>query len=236
MLKYQEIANQIEEYIRVSKLEQGEKLPSLEDLITNYEVSKNTVIKALSILEKNGVIYQVRGSGIFVRRQNRKGYINLINNKGFTDDLAGFNLSANVLEVKTRLPTQEVSDNLKCSLTQEVYYVKRIRFINKQALCIEESYFNKEYVPYLNKEIVEDSIFHYLKETLKLKVRFSDKYLRIGQLNQTEASYLNLNTHDPALHVDELFYLMSGEPFDFSKMTYNYNHSQFFIQSSGMDK
>lgn len=52
MLKYQEIANQIEEYIRVSKLEQGEKLPSLEDLITNYEVSKNTVIKALSILEK----------------------------------------------------------------------------------------------------------------------------------------------------------------------------------------
>ena len=121
-------------------------------------------------------------------------------------------------------------------MTQEVYYVKRIRFINKQALCIEESYFNKEYVPYLNKEIVEDSIFHYLKETLKLKVRFSDKYLRIGKLNQTEASYLNLNTHDPPLHVDELFYLMSGEPFDFSKMTYNYNHSQFFIQSSGMDK
>ena len=78
MLKYQQIATEIEKYIEDNALQQGDKLPVLEALMAQFEVSKSTITKSLDLLEKKGVIFQVRGSGIFVRRLKRKGYISLL--------------------------------------------------------------------------------------------------------------------------------------------------------------
>ena len=67
MLKYQEIAKKIFLYIQDSHLKQGDKLPSLTDLVNIYPASKTTILKALAEFERDGFIYQVQGSGTFVR-------------------------------------------------------------------------------------------------------------------------------------------------------------------------
>lgn len=233
MLKYHQIAIDIEKYIEDHSLQQGDKLPVLETLMANFGVSKSTITKSLDLLEKKGVIFQVRGSGIFVRRHKRKGYISLLSNQGFKKDLEGFHITSNVLELDVRTPTQEVAQNLNIGLEDEVYYVKRVRHIDEQTLCVEESYYNKAIITYLNKEIVSDSIFHYIGEGLGLKVGFSDIYLHVDKLNEEEANHLGLKSGDPKLYVESIFHLTNGQPFDFSKVTYNYQQSQFFIQSSG---
>ncbi|MGM7723627.1 GntR family transcriptional regulator [Metabacillus sp. Hm71] len=232
MLKYQHIANEIEKYIVDHALQQGDKLPSLETFMSQFEVSKSTVTKSLDLLEKKGVVFQVRGSGIFVRRHKRKGYIGLLSNQGFKKDLEDFQLTSKVLELDVRKPTQEAALNLNMELNDDIYYVKRIRYINGQTLCLEESFYNKSIVTYLNKEIVSESIFHYITEGLGLKVGFSDIYLHVGKLNQEEAEYLGMKKGDPKMHVEQVFHLTNGQPFDFSKVTYNYEQSQFFIQAN----
>lgn len=58
-------------------MEQEDKLPSIETLMEQFDAGKNTVLKALDELEKQSYIYQVRGSGIFVRKHRRQGYINI---------------------------------------------------------------------------------------------------------------------------------------------------------------
>ncbi|MFP3325583.1 UTRA domain-containing protein, partial [Planococcus sp. SIMBA_160] len=47
-----------------------------------------------------------------------------------------------------------------------------------------------------------------------------------------EAKHLGLKQDDPALRVETVFHLTNGQPFDFSKITYNYMQSQFFIQAN----
>jgi GntR family transcriptional regulator, transcriptional regulator of bglA len=232
MLKYQQIAFEIEKYIEDNSLQQGDKLPVLETLMTQFEVSKSTITKSLELLEKKGVVFQVRGSGIFVRRHKRKGYISLLLNQGFKSDLEDFHVTSKVIELELRKPTQEAADNLNLTLNDDVYYVKRVRYINGQTLCYEESYYNKSIVTYLNEEIVSESIFHYIREGLGLKVGFSDIFLHVDKLNEEEAEYLGLETGAPKLYVETIFHLTNGQPFDFSKVTYNYQQSQFFIQAT----
>ena len=53
MLKYEQIALQINAYIAEGNYQAGDKLPSVETLKAQYEVSKSTIIKALEALEKN---------------------------------------------------------------------------------------------------------------------------------------------------------------------------------------
>jgi GntR family transcriptional regulator, transcriptional regulator of bglA len=113
----------------------------------------------------------------------------------------------------------------------DVYYVKRIRYIQGQSLCLEESYFNKSIVTYLNNEIITESIFNYITEGLGLNVGFTDMFLHVDKLNDEEADYLGLKKGDPKLYVESIFHLTNGQPFDFSKVTYNYVQSQFFVQA-----
>ncbi|MEH7074281.1 GntR family transcriptional regulator [Neobacillus drentensis] len=232
MLKYQQIAAELETYIEEKALQQGDKLPILETLMAQFEVSKSTITKSLDLLEKKGVVFQVRGSGIFVRRHKRKGYISLLSNQGFKSDLEDYQLTSKVIELDVRKPTIEVADNLNIGLGDDIYYVARVRYINGQTLCYEESYYNKALITYLNKEIVSESIFHYIRDGLGLKVGFSDMFLHVDQLNEEEANYLHLRPGAPKLYVETIFHLTNGQPFDFSKVTYNYEQSQFFLQAN----
>lgn len=233
MLKYQQIAIEIEKFIQDHSLQQGDRLPVLETLMADFEVSKSTITKSLDLLEKKGVVFQVRGSGIFVRRHKRTGYISLLSNQGFKKDLEDFHVTSKVIELDVRKPTQEAVNNLNIGPHDDIYYVKRVRYINGQTLCLEESYYNKSIITYLNKEIVSESIFNYISEGLGLKVGFSDSYLHVDKLNEEEAQYLGLANGAPKLYVESIFHLTNGQPFDFSKVTYNYEQSQFFIQSNG---
>lgn len=82
MNKYHDVANKINLSIQENNLTRGSKLPTLTELANTYEVSKNTIIKALEVLETNSVIYQVRGSGTYVRGRHRKGFVNLTDVQG----------------------------------------------------------------------------------------------------------------------------------------------------------
>ncbi|TWT08003.1 GntR family transcriptional regulator [Planococcus sp. CPCC 101016] len=231
MLKYQHIADELENYIEENKLQQGDKLPVLQELMNQFKVSKSTVTKALELLENRGVVFQVRGSGIFVRRHKRSGYISLISNQGFKKMLEEFHITSKVIELDVRKPTKEAALNLNMGLDEDVYYVKRVRYIQGQTLCLEESYFNKSLIPYLNNEIITESIFNYITNGLGLNIGFGDTFLHVDKLTAEEAKYLELTEGDPKLYVESIYHLTNGQPFDFSKITYNYVQSQFFVQA-----
>ena len=53
------------------------------------------------------------------------------------------------------------------SLETPVYYLKRLRIVDGVPYALERTYYNKDIVPYLGKEIAEGSIFRYLKRWFK---------------------------------------------------------------------
>ena len=233
MLKYQQIANEIEQYINEQQLKQGDKLPVLEQMMNQYAVSKSTITKALELLERKGVIFQLRGSGIFVRRHNRPGYMSLFSTQGFKSNLGDRVLTSDVIDVSVVKPDATVAENLGIDVSCDVYRVERVRYVDGEVLCHEESYYVKAVVPYLNREIVADSIFDYVQSALGVTIGFSDMYLQVGRLTEMEAGHLGLQENDPTLRIETIFHLTNGKPFDYSRITYHYAHSQFVIQANG---
>ncbi|AFS70473.1 GntR family transcriptional regulator [Exiguobacterium antarcticum] len=234
MLKYQQTATEIEAYIEQHALQQGDKLPVLEQLIRQFQVSKTTMTKALELLERKGIIFQVRGSGIFVRKTNRKGYIKLFSTQGFKQNLVDHDIQSKVLTFELIPCPDEIAQNVGSSPGEMVYYIKRIRYIDGNILCLEESYYRQAIVPYLNREIIEQSIFEYLETALGLNIGFSDMYMHVGKLTASIAGHLKLETGDPGLTIETVFHLTNGRPFDYSVITYHYEHSQFVVQANGL--
>lgn len=63
---YQQIMDVIRQGIASGELKAGEKLPSVRELALEAEVNPNTMQKALSELEREGLLYSQRTSGRFV--------------------------------------------------------------------------------------------------------------------------------------------------------------------------
>ena len=231
MLKYQDVAKKIQQAIYQQNLPKGTQLPNIEGLIQQYQVSRTTIIKALNRLERHGVIYQIQGSGIFVRQPKKQGYLNFLESHGFSVDLNDLPGSSQVFNVDVMQPNVKVKEYLQCEDDEYVYYIKRLRLVEGKVYGFEQSYYRKKIVSYLNKEIAENSIFSYVKDICNVNIGFSDKYFKAIKLDEDIAPYLGLNAGDPALCVEEIFYTSSGEPFDFSQIIYHYDNAKFFVQS-----
>lgn len=231
MPKYMQIADEIERQIQTLNLPQGTKLSNIQELTQTYQVSKNTILKTLKQLEDRGVIYQVQGSGIFVRRKKRKGYISLIQNQGFSSDFEDDSEKARLLNFGTLSANEHLASQLQCPVGTPLYEVERLHFFRGQIYCYEHSYFNQEVVSFLNQSIAETSIFEYLNQALHIQVGFSDKYLNIQSPSSEIANHLNLKKTDSVLKIEEVYYSSSGKAFDYSKNYYHPDHAQFFIQS-----
>lgn len=66
MPKYQEIAGWLERNIWEGRYLPGQKLPSEQALREKFQVSRQTVRKALEVLEQEGLVYGRQGSGTYV--------------------------------------------------------------------------------------------------------------------------------------------------------------------------
>lgn len=70
MKKYELVANSLSEKIRTGHFPNGAFLPTEERLTQMYGVSRQTVRKALSVLEENDVIEKKQGSGSVIKINN----------------------------------------------------------------------------------------------------------------------------------------------------------------------
>ena len=66
MFKYQEVSLQIRQQIEEGIYKKGDRLPSIRDMIQQYECNKDTILKALHLLKEESLIYPVEKSGYYV--------------------------------------------------------------------------------------------------------------------------------------------------------------------------
>lgn len=81
MPKYSDIVNDIRSQILQGDYADGAKLPIENEMMRSYAVSRQTIRKAMDVLEAEGVVMRRRGSGTFVRRHRsvaRTGIVGLI--------------------------------------------------------------------------------------------------------------------------------------------------------------
>ncbi|MEZ0537474.1 GntR family transcriptional regulator [Caldicellulosiruptoraceae bacterium PP1] len=68
-IKYIDIYNKLIAIIEQNNLKTGDKLGTEEELCKLFGTSKITIKKALELLEKDGIVYKIRGKGIFIKNQ-----------------------------------------------------------------------------------------------------------------------------------------------------------------------
>ncbi|MTI95880.1 MAG: GntR family transcriptional regulator [Firmicutes bacterium] len=228
--KYKQISAAIEHDIKSGKYDATNKLPTEDDLIELHQVSRNTVRKAIDLLVKRGIIMPIQGSGMFLRKAPTEGCINLEEFRGLTASFS--NVKSEIIDFKLIDASEDLAEIMQCAPGTPLYFIERLRIIDGKKFVIEYSHFNKEIIPYLNREIISGSIYRYISEDLKKQIGYVDRIIEAAKLTEHDAKILDLSPGDPALVSINRAMLKSGVIFDYSIDIHNYKYTKFLKLSN----
>lgn len=69
---YEQIVEQTEKFIMTGILKEGDKIPSVRNLSIQLSVNPNTIQKAVSELDRRGLVASVPGKGCFITDKARR--------------------------------------------------------------------------------------------------------------------------------------------------------------------
>lgn len=230
--KYKVVSDSIQKDIHAGKYTEAGKLPTEDDLIKLYQVSRNTIRKAVDLLVKRGAIMPIQGSGMFLRKVPSEGCVNLEDFYGLTSGFSDRLVQAQVIDFELQEADARLAEAMQCSRGTPLYYIKRLRLVDGKRFVIEYSYFNKDVIPYLSREIASASIYQYISGDLKMQIGYVDRIIEAGRLEKGDAELLGLKEGDPALISINWAMLKSGVVFDYSIDIHNYKYTKFLKLSN----
>lgn len=221
MAKYEDIYKDITERIYNNEFIESHKLPTEGELMEYYQVSRNTIRNAINVLKEKGYIYPIQGSGYYIHYiETNTSFLG--GTEGISFDYPSNNLTTQLLKLEQISCDKGIAQLMKCKINTPIYYIERLKLIEGEPYSIEYTYYNKDIIPYIDKEIAEGSIFRYIKEDLKLSLSFTDKYLSAEKLSLEESHLLNLNENDPCFVIQDRVHLSNGQCFNISRCVYHY--------------
>lgn len=187
--KFLMIYEDLKNNILSQDLNYGDQLPSEHDLVVTYNASRETVRKALNLLERDGMIQKMRGKGSIVIFQEitEFPFTDLISFKEIKERL-GLNYQTEVIvnEVVEARQYPNVQRELKVAEREELIHIQRTRRINNQVKIFDEDFFLKTVVDDISDDIAKDSIYAYLEKDLNLNISYSSKSITFEPFSSIE--------------------------------------------------
>ncbi|MBZ1330174.1 trehalose operon repressor [Clostridium botulinum] len=226
--KYLTIYNEISNRIENNKIQSGEKLSSENEMMKEYNVSRDTIRKALNLLESNGYIQKVKGKGSFVLDINKFDFpVSGLTSFKELSTRMGVESNTLVKELKLIKPDNFLMKQLNLSKNDDVWKVIRVREIDNKKIILDKDFFNKKYVSLLTKDICENSIYEYLENELGLKISFAKKEITVQQVTQEDKSYLDFENYNMIVVVKNYIYLDDMSLFQYTESRHRPDRFKF---------
>lgn len=168
---------------------------------------------------------------MFIRPRKKENTITLSRTQGVSSDCSNKKITTKVLKLEIINADERLAQLFECHLDTPIYYIERLRYMDDIPYALEYTYYNKTIIPYIGKEIAENSIFNYIKNDLGITFGFADKYLDVVKLDKEKSELLQLEENDPSLMIEDHIYTNAGYIFNISNIYYNYHLSHFYVSN-----
>ena len=148
---YRQLAETLRAEITSGRLAPGDRLPSEAELMERYGLARATIRQALQILRSEGLIVAEHGRGVFVRSRTKVHRLasdrfarrhRAEGNAAFIAEVeaAGHTPSVDSLQIRTELPTAEVTRLLRLKKNQRTLVRQRRYLIDGEPAEVATSY------------------------------------------------------------------------------------------------
>jgi len=218
--KYRVISSILRNRIELGQYGRGQKLPTEDEFIKEFDVSKITIRHALSQLGDEGLIERFSGRGTFVSEHFslKKKYVvanilDILRVQQASDIKALTIEKVKISEVRI---ANQVMEFFNLSGDDAIVRLKRVVWRDKMPSAYHENYISIDFARHVTKKNIyqKKSIIGLLSEKANLAVGKGEMYFEAVSLDGNMAPLLNSQTLDPAINVKVFFSSESNQPIE----------------------
>lgn len=229
---YYQIEQFLLENIQNGSLSVDECLPPETELMDTFQVSRATVRQAISNLVNQGVLSRHKGKGTFVKAPKVQEHALQVL-ESFHEEMSkkGYLPETKVLEFKVIEGIPEVNEKLEIPESEPLYYLRRTRLINGEAVLTFQTYLPLRRFPGLLDENLEaNSLYERLETRYGLRVNRVVRHIEAATAGKEEAAALGIERRSAVFHVAFTGYANDTLPVEFSKTTYRGDKVEFVVE------
>lgn len=230
MNKYEKISIEVRDRIKSGYYPQEHPIPDEHSLAKEFNCSRMTIKRALDVLVMEGLLFRKRGHGTFIIQTTVKDTeLNVMGAEslGFSRLVTNQQVKSKIIAFDIEFPSDEVAHQLVIEKNEPVYHIIRLRIVDDEPFVIEETYMPSKLIPDITEEVLHKSVYRHIQDTLDLKIGVAHRKIRACKSNEFDQKYLDCKSDDPVLEVEQVGYLNTGIPFEYSFSRHRYDKFVF---------
>jgi GntR family transcriptional regulator/GntR family frlABCD operon transcriptional regulator len=204
--RYRKLYEILRKHIADGVYQEGDILPSENELCATYNITRPTVRHALDALVNDGFIKKHQGKGSIVHALP-KG-IGILSVAGTTSAL-GIEILVTQILVRPYVTSWEEGFFYKLSsmeLESGCIYMERLRLFNGKAIFYDKNYLPNVNLPrFTSRQFENKSLFDILRTSYHIEVTGGEQKIRAIPADARISRYLDLEKGHPVLHLERKF-------------------------------
>jgi DNA-binding GntR family transcriptional regulator len=215
---YIQIANSLKNDIEKKVYDDGEFLPTEDELIKMFNASRTTVRNAIGVLENSGLVLRKQGKGTIVHGLRTIQKMNFISSITETFKQEGKDVVTGHLSVEMIEASPKIITALELKSPQNVYVIQRTRIIEKEPIAFVKNYLLASKIPnFLNKKdkLHEMGLYQLLEEDYGLILDYAFENINAYLSGPLESEILHIPENKPLFHTNRKTYLQDHTLFEY---------------------
>ena len=229
MNKFKEIFLDLEQKILSNEYPPHSLLPSENQLIKMYSVSRETVRKALNLLKNAGYIQKKQGKGSIVLDLNRFDFpISGLTSFKELRDTQRIPSETKVVEIRKIAVSPKLHGITDWPVASEAWKLVRQRKIDGEVVILDKDYLDASIIEELPERRAQDSIYDYFENDLGLEIAYAQKEITVDPVNKELRDLMDLHPDDQhVVTVRSLVYLEDTRCFEYTESIHRLDKFRF---------
>ena len=224
--RYAQIAGVLRQRIARGRWRAGQKLPTLPELMQEFDVARVTVRQAVELLAREGLLSAERGRGTFVTAPTpATGTLKL---QTALRDLANVyrhdTPQLTLLEETAAMPALQSHEG---AAAPGYRYLRRVHTRAAVAYCVIAIYLDERVFRMAAKRFRRETVVPVLLDLPRVRIAKAHQTLTIGTADVEVAEHLQLPLNAPVAEVRRIFHAPDGSVLYLGEVTYRGDYIRF---------
>ena len=194
MSRFHDIFLDIESDILNQQYKAGELLPSENKLAEKYNVSRETIRKALTLLLESGYIQKKQGKGSIVLDIKRFNFpISGLTSYRELQDAQNINSETLLVKNQKEIIPDHIAAFLNVSKDTKVHVLIRARKVDGEVVILDKDYLLTSVISELPDQAAKKSLYDYIEKDLGLTIGYARKEFIVEPATQEDREWMTLH-------------------------------------------
>jgi len=228
MNKFHDIFLELEKGILEGKYQPGTLLPSENQLVEQYSVSRETIRKALNLLINAGYIQKKQGKGSIVLNVRKFDLpISGVISYKELQNAQQIHSVTRVVELQEAQVSEALARLTGWKKGAAVWRLVRQREIDGEVVIIDIDYLLKEIIEVLPKERAADSIYDYFENDLGLAISYAQKEITVEAVTEADQNLMDIQGDTHVVVVRSVVSLEDTRCFEYTESRHRLDKFKF---------